>query len=139
MDKESIEVLESYGVYREYHNYASSNITNIMIVNPSNSSDWGSDPTWFLKYIGTTLINQDSQNMALSIQLDKYNFDLRGTYWDQPIVFGSKSNYHLGEALQDESILTGNIMNWVWIFSKISKFVLEIIQIKLNFLINIWK
>ena len=106
MDKQSQNIIESRGVYRDFKNYQIFLINEIMIVNPSNSSDWSSDPSCFIKYISrTNTIYGD--NLASSIQLDKYNFDLGGTYCDQPIELGSDMSNNLGEAFKDENDSTG--------------------------------
>ena len=108
MDKQSLEIIESRGVYRDFKNYQIFLIKDIMIVNPSNSPDWSSDPLWFIKYISrTNTINGDS--FAFSIQLDKYNFDLGGAYCDQPIALGSNINYDPGEAFIAENDSAGKL------------------------------
>ena len=111
LDKESLDILEYHGLFRENQNYRVNNITTIMAANPSNSSDWSTDSSWSIKYVGNVQIYEGSSS-ASSIISDKFDFNLEKQYWDHPITYERNQYIFLADSLVSENTFGGKMLIW---------------------------
>ena len=53
--------VDYYNIYGRNYSQDHINVygSKLMIRNPSNSSDWSSDPSWFIKYFGGTAVTKE--------------------------------------------------------------------------------
>ena len=109
LDKDTLDILEYHGVFRQNNNYNVNNITTIMAANPSNSSDWSTDSSWSIKYVGNVQIYEGSSS-ASSIISDKLDFNLEGEYWDHPIVYDGNQYIFIRDSLVSESTFGGKML-----------------------------
>ena len=111
LDKESLDILEYHGLFRQNDNYYISNITTIMALSPSNSSEWSTDSSWPIKYVGNVNIYKGS-SYASSIISDKYDFNLNSQYWDPPIAYENNQYIHVFDPMVNENTYGGKQLIW---------------------------
>ena len=79
---------------------------SVVIINPSNSTDWTVDPSCSVKNVGYASIYQ-GVNYASAVTLDKFDFNFNGEYCNPPLNYSGNKFYSLSDRIIDESIFGG--------------------------------
>ena len=76
--------LENISVNRRNYTQDFNGFINIdmFIYNPQNSSDWGTDTSWYIKTASNVKILYDYMYIPPKIYFDQFNFNLNGSYCD---------------------------------------------------------
>ena len=106
LSSDSLEVSDEWGYFRYNLYYDNPFITSVLIVNPSNSTDWTVDPSCSIKYVGSALIYQ-GVNYASAVTLDKFDFSFNGEYCNPPFNYSGNKIYSLPDMITDESTFGG--------------------------------
>ena len=67
---------------------------SMFVYNPLNSSDWSTDPSWYIKTTSASQIEDTEMNLSLYISLDKFSFNINETYCN-PIFEAREFNPYL--------------------------------------------
>ena len=89
-----------------------------------NASDWNTNDSWYVKYIGSVLI-YSSTSYASTIVTEKFNFNFDETSWDSPIDYYSQTKYKVTSIYNETDYGGRNNYEWIKI-SIIGKISIEI-------------
>ena len=101
LNPDSLEVNEKHGYFRNNGNYLNPNVKSIMVVNPSNSTDWTDDPSCLIKFAGDALFYGTTMYIS-AVTLDKFDFNLNGDYCNPPLNYNDSE-----ELLYPEGYIQG--------------------------------
>ena len=91
IEDDTLNLFSQIGLFKMNSNYTTVNTTNMLIINPSNVSDWTVNPSCRFRFINLWFVYSDS-SMVHSFTIDEYDFNFNNTSWDQPINY---ENNHL--------------------------------------------